>query len=80
MATAPAVTGSPSSVIILAVGPFTARPEMIGDTATTGAGQAVSAARTPGSARIGSMLRNGLDGQITTARKRASASAAMNSA
>ena len=41
---------------------------MIGETATTGAPQPASAARTPGTARIGSMLMKGLDGQITTAR------------
>ena len=46
---------------------------MIGDTATTGARQARSASRTPGTARIGSMLMNGLDGQITTARSCGSA-------
>ena len=60
----------PSSAIILAVGPLTARPPMIGDTATTGARQAVSAARMPGTARIGSMLMKGLEGQITTAARR----------
>src|SRR5437764_273559 len=41
---------------------------MIGDTAITGALHARNAARTPGTARIGSMLMNGFDGQITTAR------------
>src|SRR5437016_113100 len=41
---------------------------MIGDTATIGAAQSRSAARIPGTARIGSMLIKGLDGQMTTAR------------
>ena len=51
---------------------------MIGDTATTGARHSRSAARTPGTARIGSMLMNGFDGQIMTARSRGSVSAARN--
>ena len=66
----------PSSAIIFAVGPFTAWPPTIGETAITGARQAASAARRPGTARIGSMLMNGFDGQITTARSRSAASAA----
>ena len=41
---------------------------MIGDTATTGAAHCAIASRMPETARIGSMLMNGLDGQITTAR------------
>ena len=52
---------------------------MIGDTAMTGAAQSASAARTPGTARIGSMLMNGLDGQITTASVAGSANAARKS-
>jgi len=52
-----ALTGRPSSAIIFAVGPFTARPPMIGDTATTGAAVAAIAVRSSGTARIGSMLR-----------------------
>ena len=79
LATAPALGVRPSSAIIFAVGPFTARPPMIGDTAITGAAQSASPARTPGTARIGSMLMNGLDGQITTALSRESASAARKS-
>ena len=55
---------------IFAVGPFTAFPPMIGDTATTGAVRAANASRTPGNARIGSTEMNGLDGQITIARNR----------
>ena len=69
----------PSSAIIFAVGPLIARPPISGDTATTGAGQSASAARTPGTARMGSMLMNGLDGQITTAVVAGSASAARKS-
>ena len=42
---------------------------MIGETAITGAAQSASAARTPGTARIGSMLMNGLDGQIDHCRQ-----------
>ena len=48
---------------------------MIGETAMTGAAQVAIASRMPGTARIGSMLMNGLDGQITTARSRGSRSA-----
>ncbi len=55
-----------------------ARPAMMGETATTGARQARSALRTPGRDRIGSMLMNGLDGQITTAVSAESASADRN--
>ena len=51
---------------------------MIGDTATTGARQAAIAARIPGTARIGSMLMKGLDGQITTASRSSLASASMS--
>ena len=40
----------------------------MGETATTGAPQPARAARMPGTARMGSMLMKGLDGQITTAR------------
>ena len=50
--------------MILAVGPFTALPPMIGVTATMGAPLACSAARRPGTARIGSTLSHGFDGQI----------------
>jgi hypothetical protein len=57
----------PSSFIIFAVGPLTALPPMIGDTATTGAPQSAMAPRSPGTARMGSMLINGLEGQITIA-------------
>ena len=70
-----AVGGWPSSRMILAVGPLTARPPTTGETATTGAAQAASAARRPGSASIGSMLRYGFEGQITTASSPGSASA-----
>ena len=52
---------------------------MIGDTAMTGAAQSAIAARMPGTARIGSMLMNGLDGQIDHCRSRGSASAARKS-
>ena len=46
---------------ILAVGPLTARPPMIGDTATTGAARLLAiAACKPGPRRIGSMLTNGI--------------------
>src|SRR5262245_66118863 len=51
----------------------------MGDTATTGAAHVAIASRREGTARIGSMLRNGLDGQITTARRRGSRSAASTS-
>ena len=37
-----ASTGNPSSAIIFAVGPLTALPPMIGDTAMTGARQAAT--------------------------------------
>ena len=70
--------GTPSSAIILAVGPLIARPPMIGEIATTGARQAAIAARMPGTARIGSMLMNGFDGQITTASSCSLASAAQS--
>ena len=53
---AAALGAIPRSAIIFAVGPLTACPPMIGETAITGASQALSAARTPGTARIGSML------------------------
>ena len=59
-------TSIPSSAIILAAGPLIAFPATIGLTAITGAGNVVSAARTPGMLRIGSILMNGLDGQTIT--------------
>ena len=59
-------TSSPRSRIIFAVGPFTARPPMMGETPTTGALAARIASLIPGTARIGSMLMKGLDGQTTT--------------
>src|SRR3546814_15794945 len=57
----------PSSFIILAVGPFTALPPTIGDTAITGARDPANASLIPGTARIGSTLRNGLEGANSTA-------------
>src|SRR3546814_5710929 len=57
----------PSSFIILAVGPFTALPPTIGDTAITGARDPANASLIPGTARIGSTRRNGLEGAISTA-------------
>ena len=54
MAAAPGST--PRSAIIFAVGPLSARPPTMGETAITGARQAASAARTPGTASMGSML------------------------
>ena len=57
----------PSSPMILAVGPLIAAPLIIGDTAMIGAGAATSAARMPGTARIGSIDRYGFDGAIRIA-------------
>ena len=68
-------TSRPSSRIIFAVGPFTARPPTIGETPITGAPAARTASRIPGTARIGSMLMKGLDGHTTTHRNEGSASA-----
>ena len=48
--------------MIFAVGPLIALPATSGVTAITGAGAALSAARMPGSARIGSTLRYGFEG------------------
>ncbi len=42
-----------ASAIILAVGPLTARPAMMGETAMTGAAAAASGGAQTGSARIG---------------------------
>ena len=53
-----------------ASGPRTAWPPMIGDTAATGPSQASIAARIPGTARIGPIETNGLDGAMTTTRRR----------
>ena len=75
-----ALASRPSSRIILVVGPLTAFPLMIGDTATTGAPLALIASRMPGIARIGSMLMKGLDGQTITARTSPESSAAVISA
>ena len=61
------VTGRPSSVMILAVGPFTAVPPTSGDTATTGTPLPRSSWRMPGTARSGSMLSQGMEGQMTMA-------------
>ena len=58
-------------VKIFAVGPLTARPAISGQTATSGTARARSAARSPGTARIGSMLRHGFEGQMTIARRQA---------
>ena len=64
---ASALAGMSSSRIIFAAGPLMAWPPTMGDTATMGAPQCFSAARTPGRFRIGSTLTNGLDGQMTMA-------------
>ena len=65
--------------MILAVGPFTAWPAISGETATTGAAASASAARMPGTDSSGSMLRYGLDGQITIATRSGRASARKSS-
>ena len=52
--------------MILAVGPFSALPPTMGVTAITGAPLARIASRMPGTARIGSMLSQGFDGQMMT--------------
>ena len=52
--------------MILAVGPFSALPLTMGVTAMTGAPLALTASRMPGTARIGSMLSHGFDGQMMT--------------
>ena len=57
-----------------AVGPFSTRPATSGLTATTGAGLATIASRTPGTARIGPIEMTGFDGPITIARARSIAS------
>src|SRR5262249_35432849 len=58
--------------MILAVGPLTALPPMMGETATIGALLARMTSRMPGSARIGSTLSHGFDGpMITPPRSRA---------
>ncbi len=54
---------SPENMMIMAAGPLTACPPMMGETATVRCSR--SRARTSGSARIGSMLTNGLDGHST---------------
>jgi peptide/nickel transport system substrate-binding protein len=70
-------TWSPDSRrIIFAVGPLRARPATMGETATTGAPQDLSKAPMPETARIGSMLMKGFDGQITTASRLSLSSAA----
>ena len=51
---------------IAAAGPRRAWPATIGLTATTRSRRAATAARIPGTARIGSIEMNGLDGAITT--------------
>ncbi len=50
-----------------ASGPLTARPPTSGETPTTGPRRCASARRTPGTARIGPMLKNGLLGAMMTA-------------
>ena len=50
--------------MILAVGPFTALPPTMGDTATIGAPLAFIASRMPGTARIGSTLSHGFEGPM----------------
>ena len=61
--------------MILAVGPLSAAPLTIGETAITGTRAARSAARSAGTARIGSMLSHGFDGAMKIARSRGSSSA-----
>ncbi len=55
-------------------GPLTARPPISGLTATHGAVRDSSAARMPGTARIGPIEITGLDGPITMASAASSAS------
>ncbi len=57
-----------------ASGPRTAWPPMMGDTAATRASRPSIAARIPGTARIGPIETNGLDGAMTTTRADSSAS------
>ena len=57
-----------------AVGPLSTSPPTSGETATTGAGAAASASRSPGTASIGPIEITGFDGPITIARADASAS------
>ena len=52
--------------MIFAVGPFSALPATMGVTAMTGAPLPRIASRMPGTARIGSMLSQGFDGQMMT--------------
>jgi len=59
-----------------AVGPLSTSPPTIGLTATTGAFEATSASRMPGTARIGAIEARGLDGPITIALARAIAASA----
>ena len=56
------------------VGPLSTSPPTSGETATTGAGEATSASRRPGTASIGPIEITGFDGPITIARADASAS------
>ena len=66
--------------MILAVGPFTALPPMIGDTAMMGAPLARSASRMPGTARIGSTLSHGFDGPMMMPARSGADSASITSA
>jgi hypothetical protein len=75
MAIARADTSRPSSRIILAAEPCSARPPMIGLTAITGAPRRRSASRMPGTARIGSIVWYGLQGASTTASRPSACSA-----
>ena len=50
--------------MIFAAGPLIAAPPTIGETAITGAPVPSIQSRKPGSARMGSMLRYGLEGQM----------------
>ena len=54
----------PSEFIKRSAGPFTVCPAIIGLTPTTRDLRAISASRTPGTARIGPIEMTGLEGQM----------------
>ena len=66
-ATPSALRSWPSESSSSPSGPFTARPAMIGDTATTSSRRAMTAARMPSTARIGSSEMNGFEGASSDA-------------